>query len=146
MSEAYCENTDKYEELSSIVSIMKRKKDTVYLIIVKVESNLHLHRTQLKDLLDDNIPVTYDDDISKVASKVCKQIAVPKRRLFKCLPLRVKSKPKKILKSLSIPDMALTLHGTGPSSDMPTTKSRKSYTIVTNLAEQTGSADGSVWV
>ncbi|CAF4268933.1 unnamed protein product, partial [Adineta steineri] len=63
VSTAYGESTDKFQELSYIISTNKSRDEKKGLILVATEPNFNFNRSGLKDLLHDKTMVPYENNI-----------------------------------------------------------------------------------
>ena len=169
-STAYAENTDKFQELSYITSTCNKSRNTEKrLIVVEAEPDFSFNGFWMSNLLRDEPRIPYEDNISKMASKVCK-IVISKKSPIKCLPCRNRNVGKttaerngfssnsetKALKSTSIVDSNLPFTKATVQKKLPNTTDdfdilistarHVPYSIVTRLLPQTGSADPSTWV
>ncbi|CAF4082043.1 unnamed protein product [Adineta steineri] len=63
VSTAYGESTDKFQELSYIISTNKSRDETKGLIVVATEPNFSFNRSWMKDLLHDKTMVLYENNI-----------------------------------------------------------------------------------
>ena len=172
VSTTYAENTAKFQELSYIVSVHnKSKKREKSLIVVQAESDFTFNGCWMSDLLGAKTRISYrEDNIHEMASEVVKEITVSNKSPIKCFPFRSRiaqrSRVKKdhspddsqmeLLKSVSIADSNVPPPRTfmrnkltdsiDDSKTLSSTAKHDSYSIVTRLAPQTGSADPSNWV
>ena len=149
---AYGQSTDKFQELSYIISTKESRHKNKDLIVVEAEPDFSFNRSWMKDLLRNETVISYENNIAKIASKVCRQIVVPKKPLIRCLPCCVKnvrrttdedewndlstSSERETLKSLPTTDSNLLI----------STKRDGSYSVVAGLVTQTESTDTSAWV
>ena len=74
VSTAYGESTDKFQELSYIISTKNNKKG---LLVVEAERDFSFNRCWMRDLLGDETMIHFENNnIARMASKVCEQIVV----------------------------------------------------------------------
>jgi hypothetical protein len=178
VSTAYGESTDKFQELSYIISNNKLRNGTNDLIVVKTEPNFNFNRSWMRDLLSDKFVLPYENNIGNITYKVRDQIVVSKKSFFKCFSCPVKDLRRKttssdgflpnfrsrFIKSSSATDSssipvnrytqnestkAVAVSDTildYSSGVLNTTTKQGSYSIVSSLTTQTGSADCSTWV
>ena len=99
LSTAYGESTDKFQELSYIVSTNKLRDKKTDLIVVKAEPNFEFNRSWMKELLSDKISISYEQNIDNMASKVCDQIEVSN----KCISCKIKHQQKNTTTSAHFP-------------------------------------------
>jgi hypothetical protein len=178
VSTAYGESTDKFQELSYIISNNKSRDQTNGLIVVKTEPNFNFNRSWMRDLLSDKTVIPYENNIGNITYKVRDQIVVSKKSFFKCLSCPAKDVRRnmtvsdgfspncrsRFIKSGSATDSssipinrytqkestnAVAVSDTVldySSGVLTTTTKQGSYSIVSSLTTQTGSADCSTWV
>jgi hypothetical protein len=163
VSTAYGDNTDKFQELSYIISTNKSRDEKKGLIVVATEPNFNFKRSWMKDLLHHKTAVPYENNMGHMASKVCEEIGVAKKSLMKGLRSQVKNVRRKtddsqsrILNSTPANDSSLAtakgyVQKESSSIDdgtdvLVTTRKQNSYTIVAGLMTQTGSAGDSTWM
>ncbi|UJR20242.1 hypothetical protein I4U23_023373 [Adineta vaga] len=164
ISTAYEDNTDKFQELSYIISTNKSRHETKGLVVVTTEPDFNFKRSWIKDLLYNKIVILYDDNVSYMASKVSEQIGMSKKSLIKRLRYRMKNVQKKDmetdnypanseernLKSITTNDFSLAAtnsyvpkkssNTTDDTNSSSTTKKPGSHCIVAGLMTHTGSA------
>ena len=172
VSTTYAENTAKFQELSYIASLhSKSKKGEKSLIVVEAEPDFIFNRRWMSNLLGAKTRISYrENNIREMASEVVKDITVSNKSPIKSFPCRSRivqrSRVKKdhspddsqmeLLKSVSIADSNVPPPRTfmrnkltdsiDDSKTLSSTAKHDSYSIVTRLAPQTGSADPSNWV
>ena len=162
VSTAYAENNLKVEELSYITSACNKSKDMEKsLIIVEAEPEFSFNQHRMSDLIHNETRIPYENNISKMASKVCKLI-IPKKSPFKCLPCQNRNFRKttaehdnfssnsktntSYLPSIRVPVQKESVDTTGTSNVLISTARCDSYSVVTRLLPQTGSTNSSTWV
>ncbi|CAF1075544.1 unnamed protein product [Adineta steineri] len=160
VSTAYGESTNKFQELSYIISTNKSRDEKKGLIVVATEPNFNFNRSWMKDLLHDKTMVLYENNIGHMAWNVCEQIGVLKKPRIKCLNWLSKNVRKKTAQSDDFSARTLKLipendkvYSQKESSQMDDStdillisKTRSSPSIVSELITQTGSVGGSTWV
>ena len=163
VSSSYGESTDKFIEISYIISSNKSRDEQKSLILVKAEPNFKFNRYWMEDLFKEKALIGYDDNIGDMADKVCEQIVISNKSLLQYVirpnkNRRTKtatsgeriSKPVSNIDSTLSPTTAYTLNEslqmTDSSRDLLATKKQKSYSVVSVLDTQTGSAGSSTWV
>ena len=111
VSTAYAENTDKFQELSYIVSTHNKSKNKQRsLIVVEAEPDFNFNRRWMSDLLGAEVKISYESNIRKMVSKVYKEMIVSKKSTVKCLPCRKRKVKRNVPASFetevlqSIPD------------------------------------------
>ena len=85
VSTAYGESTDKFQELSYIISTNKLRDENTGLIVVKAEPNFRFSRSWMRDLLCDKTVIPYENNIGNMGYKVCEQIESSKKSLLQRL-------------------------------------------------------------
>ncbi|CAF0946156.1 unnamed protein product [Adineta steineri] len=160
VSTAYGESTDKFQELSYIISTNKSRDEKNGLIVVATEPNFNFNRSWMKDLLHDKTMVPYENNIGHMVWNVCEQISVLKKPRIKCLNWLFKNVRRKTAQSDDFSAKTLKLI---PENDkvyyqkessqvddsidiLLPSKTHSSQSIVTVLMTQTGSVSGSTWV
>jgi hypothetical protein len=178
VSTAYGESTDKFQELSYIISTNKLRDETKGLIVVKAEPNFNFNRSWMRNLLCGKIVIPYENNIGNMTYNVREQIVVSRKSLFKCLSCPIKDVPRNtavsdgfssnfrstLMKSVSATDSnslprnfysqkespnAGVVSDTIPdhnSGVLIATTKQGSYSVVSCLTTQTGSAGCSNWV
>ncbi|CAF1380654.1 unnamed protein product [Adineta steineri] len=160
VSTAYGENTDKFQELSYIISTNKSRDEKKGLIVVATEPNFTFNRSWMKDLLHDKTMVSYENNMGQMAWNVCEQIGVLEKPRIKCLNWLSKNVRRKTPQSDDFSARTLKLipekdkvysqkesSQMGGSTDfLLVSKTHSSQSIVTGLMTQTGSVSGSTWV
>ncbi|CAF0987056.1 unnamed protein product [Adineta steineri] len=160
VSTAYGESTDKFQELSYIISTNKSRDETKGLIVVATEPNFSFNRSWMKDLLHDKTMVLYENNIDHMIWNVCEQISVSKKPRIKCLNWLFKNVRRKTAQSDDFSAKTLKLipendkvyyqkesSQMGGSTDiLIASATHSSQSIVTGLMTQTGSANGSTWI
>ncbi|CAF4211869.1 unnamed protein product, partial [Adineta steineri] len=160
VSTAYGESTDKFQELSYMISTNKSRDETKGLIVVVTEPNFNFNRSWMKDLLHDNTMVPYENNIGQMAWNVCEQIGVLKKPRIKCLNWLFKNVRRKTAQSDDFSAKTLKLflendkvYYQKESSQVDDSidillpsKTHSSQSIVTGLITQTGSVSDSTWV
>ncbi|CAF1146237.1 unnamed protein product [Adineta steineri] len=155
VSTAYGESTDKFQELSYIISTNKSRDEKNGLIVVATEPNLNFNRSWMKDLLHDKTMVPYENNIGQMAWNVCEQIGVLKKPRIKCLNWLFKNVRRKTAQSNDfsvktlklIPENDKVYSQMGGSTDiLLPSKTHSSQSIVIALMTQAGSVNGSTWV
>ena len=170
VSTAYGESTDKFQELSQIISTNKSRDEQNYLIVVKAEPNFNFNRQWMQEWLQEKTSISYDTNIDNMVRNACEQIEVPKKSLTKCLPCWGKNEraqttksgyfvansEKRVCKRLPTASSSLpptkafipkkSPNTTDSSSVYIAGKKHESYSVVSGLVTQTGSAGGSSWV
>ncbi|CAF4304766.1 unnamed protein product [Adineta steineri] len=160
VSTAYGESTDKFQELSYMISTNKSRDETKGLIVVVTEPNFNFNRSWMKDLLHDKTMVPYENNIGQMAWNVCEQIGVLKQPRIKCLNWLFKNVRRKTAQSDDFSAKTLKLflendkvYSQKESSQMDgstdillPSKTHSSQSIVTVLMTQTGSVSGSTWI
>ncbi|CAF3809814.1 unnamed protein product [Adineta steineri] len=160
VSTAYGENTDKFQELSYIISTNKSRDETKGLIVVATEPNFTFNRSWMKDLLHDKPMVSYENNIGQMAWNVCEQIGVLEKPRMKCLNWLSKNVRGKTPQSDDFSAITLKLipekdkvssrressQVDGSTDFLLVSETHSSQSIVTGLMMQTGSVSGSTWV
>jgi hypothetical protein len=178
VSTAYGESTDKFQELSYIISNNKLRDEKNGLIVVKTEPDFKFNRSWMRDLLTDKTVIPYENNIGNITYKVRDQIVVSKKSFFKCLCCPAKDVRRKTTASDgSSPNLRSRFIKSGLGTDsssipinrytqkestnavvvsdtvldcssgvLTTTTKQSSYSIVSSLTTQTGSADCTTWV
>jgi hypothetical protein len=95
VSTGYGQSTDKFQELSYIISNNKLRDGTNGLIVVKTEPNFNFNRSWMRDLLSDKIVFPYENTIGNITDKVLNRIVVSKKSFFKCLSCPAKDVRRK---------------------------------------------------
>ncbi|CAF4170462.1 unnamed protein product [Adineta steineri] len=85
VSTAYGDSTDKFQELSYIISTNKSRDEKKGLIVVAIEPNFSFNRSWMKDLLHDKPMVPCENNIDHMAWNVCEQLGMLKKPRIKCL-------------------------------------------------------------
>ncbi|CAF1570757.1 unnamed protein product, partial [Adineta steineri] len=99
VSTAYSESTDKFQELSYIISTNKSRDEKNGLIVVATESNFNFNRSWMKELLHDKTMIFYENNIDHMVWNLCKQIGVLKQPRIKCLNWLFKNVRRKTAQS-----------------------------------------------
>ncbi|CAF3900933.1 unnamed protein product [Adineta steineri] len=160
VSTAYGESTDKFQELSYIISTNKSRDEKKGLIVVATEPNFSFNRSWMKDLLHDKTRVPYENNIDHMVWNVCEQIGVLKKPRMKCLSWLFKNGRRKTAQSNDFSVKTLKLipgndkvysgressQVDGSTDFLLVSKTHSSQSIVTGLMTQTGSVSGSTWV
>ncbi|CAF1451411.1 unnamed protein product [Adineta steineri] len=160
VSTAYGENTDKFQELSYIISTNKSRDEKKGLLVVATEPNFNFNRSWMKDLLHGKPMVSYENNIGQMAWNVCEQLGVLKKPRIKCLNWLSKNVRRKTAQSddFSVKTLKLIPENdkvysqkessqvNGSTDILLAPKAHSSQSIVTGLITQTGSVSGSTWV
>ncbi|CAF1481552.1 unnamed protein product [Adineta steineri] len=159
VSTAYVESTDKFQELSYIISTNKSRDENKGLIIVTMEPNFNFKRSWMKDLLHDKIMIPYDNNIGYMASNVCEQMGVSKKSLVKSLRCQVRNVQRKTVQSDGFtenfessptPTKAYVQkespNKTNDTNILSTSKKESKNCIAAGLMTQTGSAGDLTWM
>ncbi|CAF4178496.1 unnamed protein product [Adineta steineri] len=160
VSTAYGESTDKFQELSFIISTNKSRDEKKGLIVVATEPNFNFNRSWMKDLLHDKTMISYENNIDHMVWNVCEQIGVLKKPRMKCLSWLFKNGRRKTAQSNDFSVKTLKLipgndkvysgressQVDGSTDFLLVSKTHSSQSIVTGLMTQTGSVSGSTWV
>ncbi|CAF1199303.1 unnamed protein product [Adineta steineri] len=160
VSTAYGESTDKFQELSYIISTNKSRDEKKGLIVVATEPNFTFNRSWMKDLLHDKTMVSYENNIGQMAWNVCEQLGILKKPRMKCLNWISKSVRRKTAQSndFSVKTLKLISQNDkvysqkessqvdGSTDFLLVSETHSSQSIVTGLVTQTGSVSGSTWV
>ncbi|CAF1203384.1 unnamed protein product [Adineta steineri] len=159
-STAYGENTDKFQELSYIISTNKSRDEKKGLIVVAAKPNFNFNRSWMKDLLHEKTIVPYENNISHMAWNVCEQIGVLKKSRIKCLNWLFKNLRRETAQSDDFSNKTLKLlpendkvyyqkessQVDDSTDNLLPSKTHSSHSIVTLLMTQTGSVSDSIWV
>ncbi|CAF1074757.1 unnamed protein product [Adineta steineri] len=160
VSTAYVESTDKFQELSYIISTNKSRNEKNGLIVVATEPNFNFNRSWMKDLLHDKTMISYENNIDHMVWNVCEQIGVLKKPRMKCLSWLFKNGRRKTAQSNDFSARTLKLipgndkvysqkessQVDGSTDCLLISETHSSQSIVTGLITQTGSVSGSTWV
>ncbi|CAF3641687.1 unnamed protein product [Adineta steineri] len=158
-STAYGESTDKFQELSYIISTNKSRDENKRLIVVATKPNFNFNRSWMKDLLHDETMISYENNIGHMVWNVWEQTGVLKKPRIKCLNWLFKIGRRetahsngfstKILKSIPANDKVYfqkkSSQVDGSTTILLPSKTYSSQSIVTGLMTQTGSVSGSTW-
>jgi len=149
LSSAYAESTEKFQELSFILSTSKTTGEQMNVIIVNTEPNFKLHNTLIKDLLHGKIKIPYDRSMNRMASKVGEHI-VSKKSVCNCLPFRRRQRRHQEettnRPAPPIPDVEPLIIKSNDNKNVISAERHVVYNIVTSLNAQTGTVDNSSWV
>ncbi|CAF1283325.1 unnamed protein product [Adineta steineri] len=169
-STAYGESTDKFQELSYIISTNKSRDEKKGIIVVATEPNFNFNRSSVKDLLHDKTMIRYENNIDHMAQNVCEQIGVLTKPRNKCrdwLSKRLRRKKAqsddfsvksetRTLKLIPENDPRTVLNKVYSQKEssqadvttnvLPKSKAHSSQSIAADLITQIGSVDGSTWV
>ena len=170
VSTAYGESTNKFQELSHVISTNKSRDEQKILIVVKAEPNFNFNRHWMQEWLQEKTSIPYDTNLDNMVREASEQIVVSKKPLTKCLPCWNKNERRQASKSgyfVANSDKRIYKHVPIASPILPPTKTfiptkspntansssvfiaakkHDSYSVVTGLMTQTGSAGGSSWV
>lgn len=163
VSTAYGESTEKFLEIAYVISSNKSRGEQESLILVEAESNYSFNRDWMHDLLHEQALIGHDNDIGSMADKVCEQIVRSNKSLLQYV---IRSNTNRhgntatsgeaVSKAVSTIDSAFSpttayilndsVYMADSSHDLLATRKYKSYSIVSGLDRQTGSAGSSTWV
>ena len=99
LSTTYGESTEKFQELSYIISTNNSRDENNGLIVVTMEPNFNFKRSWIKDFLHDKTLIPYENNIEHLVSKVSEQISVSKKSFIRGLTCRLKNVRKKTIQS-----------------------------------------------